>query len=198
MRNAFALIAAVLAAASSIPYIIGIVRGRTKPDIVTWMTWSILTAIASAAAFAAHEPRTAFLTVGATCSTAVIVVLGFKYGTAKFTPLDIFCQIGAIAGLVCWLVFNSPLVGIVVPVCIDFIGALPTLRHSWDKPGEETWQTFFDRHNGTCVYYCLDYAVQRGKLALPPLFAARGWSNRAYHNQSPRPFRCGAGRRRYL
>ena len=142
MRNAFALIAAVLAAASSIPYIVGILRGRTKPDIVTWMTWSILTGIASAAAFAAHEPRTAFLTIGATCSTATIVILGFKYGTAKFTPLDIFCQLGAVAGLICWLVFNSPLIGIVVPVCVDFIGALPTLRHSWDNPGEEVWQTF--------------------------------------------------------
>jgi hypothetical protein len=142
MRNAFAITAALLAAFSSIPYIIGIVRGKTKPDIVTWLTWSILTGIASAAAFAAHEPHTALLTVGATCSTATVVVLGLKYGTATFSRLDIFCQVGAIAGLVSWLVFKSPLVGIVVPVCIDLIGALPTIRHSWNQPGEETWQTF--------------------------------------------------------
>jgi hypothetical protein len=142
MRNAFAVTAALIAAFSSVPYIIGIVRGKTKPDIVTWLTWSVLTGIGSAAAFAAHEPHTALLTVGATCSTATVVVLGLKYGTATISLLDIICQVGAIAGLICWLVFNSPLIGIVVPVCIDLIGALPTLRHSWDRPGEETWQTF--------------------------------------------------------
>jgi hypothetical protein len=71
-----------------------------------------------------------------------VVVLGLKYGTATFSLLDVICQVGAIAGLISWLVFNSPLVGIIVPVCIDLIGALPTLRHSWDRPGEEVWQTF--------------------------------------------------------
>jgi hypothetical protein len=27
-------------------------------------------------------------------------------------------------------------------VTIDFIGAIPTIRHSWIAPGEETWPTY--------------------------------------------------------
>ena len=142
MRNAFAIIAALIATFSVTPYVLDIVRGKTKPNIVSWFTWSILTGIASAAAFASHESHTALLTVGSTISTATVVILGLKYGIAKFSRLDIFCQIGAIAGLASWLIFNSPLVGIVVPVCIDLVAVIPTIRHSWDRPGEETWQTF--------------------------------------------------------
>jgi hypothetical protein len=50
--------------------------------------------------------------------------------------------VSAVLGLVFWLVFNSPTIGIVVPLAVDFIGGLPTIRHSWLKPAEETWQTF--------------------------------------------------------
>lgn len=142
MRNIFAWLAPVLALLSVVPYIIDIVKKRTKPNIVSWATWMLLTGIATAAAFAADEPKTALLTLGSTICTAAVVVLGIKYGIAKFTKLDIFCQVGAIAGLSLWLIFNSPLIAIVASVTIDFIAAIPTLYHSWQKPAEETWQTF--------------------------------------------------------
>ena len=142
MRDALTIVGALLATFSTVPYLIDIVRKRTKPNIVSWLTWTILTSIATAAAFAAHEPRSALLTLGATICCASVVVLGLKFGIAKFSKFDILCQVGAILGLIFWLVFDSPVIGIAVPVAIDFIGAMPTVRHGWLKPGEETWQTF--------------------------------------------------------
>ena len=103
----------------------------------------MLTAISGSAALVAGEPKTAALLFGNSFCTALVVVLGLKYGTAKFTRFDIACQASAVLGLVLWLVFNSPTIGIVVPLVVDFIGALPTMYHSWVKPAEETWQTFF-------------------------------------------------------
>jgi hypothetical protein len=102
----------------------------------------MLLIIGTAGAFAAHQTRSAFLTLGDTIGTGLTLMLGLKYGTAKFTRLDIFCQIGAVVGLVLWWYFDSPSVGIVAVVTIDFIAAVPTLYHSWLKPQEETWQTF--------------------------------------------------------
>lgn len=142
MRNALALIGALLATFSTLPYIIDIVKKRTKPNVVSWITWSLLTSIATAAAFAAGEPRTAVLMLGSTICTLAVVVLAFKYGKAEFSIFDGICQFGAVVGLILWLTFNSPTIAIVAAVTIDFIGMLPTLRHSWKKPGEETWQTF--------------------------------------------------------
>jgi hypothetical protein len=142
VKELVALLGAALAAVSTVPYLIDIVRGKTKPNIVTWVTWTMLTVIAGSAALAAGEPKAALLLYGNSVCTGLVVVLGIKYGTAKFSRFDIFCQIGALLGLVFWLVFNSPTVGILVPLAIDFMGLLPTLRHSWLKPGEETWQSF--------------------------------------------------------
>lgn len=142
MHNTLAVIGALVAISSAIPYIRDILRHKTRPNIVSWFTWTILTGIATAAAFSAHEPRTAILTLASTLCTGTVVVLGLRFGIAKFTFFDILCQVGAVVGLVLWLVFNSPTIGIVVPVIIDFIAVLPTLHHAWLKPNEETWQAF--------------------------------------------------------
>lgn len=143
MKESLAIIAAIFATFATVPYIIDVFHKKTKPNIVSWFTWSLLTGIATAAAFAAHEPRTALLTGASTICSLGVVVAGSWYGIAKFSLFDALCQGGAIAGLVLWLLFDSPTIGIVVPVVIDFVAALPTLRHAWLKPAEETWQAFF-------------------------------------------------------
>lgn len=142
MRNIMAIIGGMLAIVSVIPYMIDIVKRRTKPNIVSWFTWTLLTGIAMLATFAAGEINTGILMAGSTICTTIVVILGIKYGIAKFSWFDGFCQIGAIVGLILWLVFDSPTVAIIASVTIDCIAMLPTLRHSWVKPGEETWQTF--------------------------------------------------------
>ena len=138
-RELLALFAALITALSTIPYLIDIVRGKTKPNIVSWITWTMLTTISGTAALVAGEPKTAILLYGSSVCTGLVVVFGLKYGFVKFTSFDIACQVGAVLGLTFWVVFNSPAIGIIVPIIIDFIGLLPTLRHAWHKPGEETW-----------------------------------------------------------
>jgi hypothetical protein len=142
MKNALAIIGGLIAALSTLPYLIDIVRRKTKPNIVTWFTWTLLTGIATAAVFASHEPRAAILTLGSSICTGLVVILGLKYGIAKMSLFDGLCQLGAIIGLALWLIFNSPAVAIAFSLAIDFIVMLPTLRHSWLHPQEETWQTF--------------------------------------------------------
>lgn len=142
MKDFLAISGAVLITVSTIPYIVDIFRKKTRPNIVTWITWTLLTSIATAATFAAHEPLTALLTLGSALSTGFVVIAGLWHGFAKLTYFDVACQLGALVGLLLWFLFDSPTVAIVAAVTIDFIGFLPTLGHSWRLPGEETWQTF--------------------------------------------------------
>ena len=142
MKDYIAYTASLLAIVSTVPYLIDIVRKKTKPNIVSWITWSMLTGIATAATFAAGEFRTALLMFGSTICSLGVVILGIKYGFAKFAKIDVFCQVGALTGLLLWLLFDSPFLAVIITVVIDFIGMLPTLRHSWLLPAEETWQTF--------------------------------------------------------
>lgn len=142
MKTLFLVLATVVTVGSVVPYLRDILKGTTRPNIVSWITWTLLTGIATAAEIAAHEYATAIFTGAAAVETGLVVVLGLRHGYVKYTSFDVVCQIAAIVGIILWQVFNSPVIGVVGAVAIDFVGALPTFRHSWLDPSEETWQTY--------------------------------------------------------
>ena len=102
----------------------------------------MLTAIATAAEINAGEYTTAIFTAAATLETGLVVLLGLRNGFVKYTRFDIICQVSALIGIVLWQLFDSPQLAVLATLLIDFIGAMPTIRHSWQRPAEETWQTF--------------------------------------------------------
>lgn len=142
MKTIFLALSVVLALVSIVPYVWGIVRGRVRPNVVTWSTWTLLTGIATAAEIAAGEHVSAIFTAAATLGTGAIVLLAVWRGYVRFTRFDIACQVAAVVGIVLWQLFDSPAIGVVAAVVVDFIGALPTIRHAWLKPHEEDWLTF--------------------------------------------------------
>lgn len=142
VKDVLAFVAAFVMLFATLPYIIDIIKGKTKPNIITWLTWSILLGIGAAALFSAKEINAGLLLVGDFCATFAVVIFGLRHGTAKLDRFDIFCQIGAVIGLLLWLIFNSPLMAILATIVIDLIGTIPTLRHSWSYPEEETPITF--------------------------------------------------------
>jgi hypothetical protein len=143
MKNAFILISSVLAIVNILPYIRDVFRKKTKPRIVSWFTWSLLTAIGSAASFSDGQYASGILLLLSSLETMTVVILGWRFGDKTFETFDIGCQIAAIAGLVLWLIFNSPAIAIIATISIDIVASLPTLRHAWKKPFEETAITFF-------------------------------------------------------
>ena len=138
----FALLGSVIILFSTLPYIVDVVKRKTKPNIVTWIVWTVLTGIGAAALFASKDYNSAWLLVGDTLATFAVVIVGLKYGIAELDRFDIFCLIGAILGLILWFVFDSPIIAIVATIVIDFIGTIPTVKHSFFHPEEETYVTF--------------------------------------------------------
>jgi hypothetical protein len=142
MKDVFAFLGAFIVLFCTLPYIIDIVKGKTKPNIVTWITWTVLIGIGTAALYASGEINSALFLTGDTLATFAVVLVGLKYGIAKLDRFDLICMIGAIVGLILWLVFNSPIIAILATILIDFIGTIPTVRHSYLHPEEETYITF--------------------------------------------------------
>lgn len=136
------ILSGVLAAVSCLPYLIDVVKHRTKPRIASWTTWSVIKAIAATAAFVEHEYVTATLLAISLMGMVSILILGWEFGDKKIEPLDIVCLIGVMIGVILWAIFNSPAIGVFAVIIIDFIGGIPTLIHSWKNPREETWATF--------------------------------------------------------
>jgi hypothetical protein len=124
------------------PYLVAVVKDDTRPRLVSWFTWTLLTIIGCAATFADHDWASGTLLAAASLVTFSVVVFGLRYGDRRFERFDIVCQAAAFVGLVLWLTFDSPLIAVLASVAIDCVGAAPSLRHSWQKPHEETAITF--------------------------------------------------------
>ncbi len=142
IRTILIWISSIITIGATIPYLIDIVRGRSKPNIVSWFTWTLLTGIGTAIAVTQHQYATAALIGSAGIATVLVVILGLRYGIAKYSILDGVCQVAALIGLMLWYIFNSPTIAIIAVVLIDFIAAVPTYRHSWIEPEEETQSTY--------------------------------------------------------
>jgi hypothetical protein len=142
LRFALIILSGILAAVASLPYLIDVVKHRTKPRVATWVTWNVMKTIAVIAAFVEHEYITAILLSVSLMGTLSILILGWEYGNKKIEPVDIVCLIGVMIGIILWAIFNSPAIGVLAVIVIDSIGGIPTIIHAWKNPHEETWVTF--------------------------------------------------------
>jgi hypothetical protein len=142
MPSSLPFISAALTWIAVAPYLIDTIKGKTRPNIVTWFTWTLLTIINAIIAVNAGAWQTAVFSIGATLATGSIMVVGFTRGVKKYTHFDAICQLLALCGIPLWLVTGQPALAVFILMSIDFAGGLPTLRHAWKSPGEETWQTF--------------------------------------------------------
>jgi hypothetical protein len=167
MRDFLIAAGAVLTVVAIAPYIIDVVKRRTKPRVVTWFNWALLTGIATAAAISAGQWPSAAITLASTVGAAVVAALGLYYGDRKFAKFDIVCQLAALLGLALWLAFDSALVALVATVTIDFVAALPTIKHCWERPFEETWQAFALAAIGSLLALLAVQRVQASGLIYP-------------------------------
>jgi hypothetical protein len=142
MKTAFLVAAALLTIGGILPYIRDIRAGKTKPNLISWFTWTLLSGIATAAELSAHEYVAAAYTAAAGFQTLLVILFSLGRGYAKYEAFDVVCQVAALVGVVLWQIFNSPAVGVVATVTVDLIGSLPTIRHAWLRPHEETWSSY--------------------------------------------------------
>jgi hypothetical protein len=142
MRQALTFIAGLVEIVAPWPYIVDTLKGKTRPNIVTWFTWTLINAINMAAAFDTGAWQTGIYSLGGVLATGVIVVLGLRHGVKKYTKFDVICQAIALLGIPIWLLTKHAELAVLIVLLVDFFGGLPTLRHAWKAPHEETWQTF--------------------------------------------------------
>lgn len=66
------------------------------------------------------------------------MVYTFKYINLTISKIDWVCFVGACISLIFWLLFNQPLVAVVLLVLTDLLAFIPTFRKTWSLPHDET------------------------------------------------------------
>jgi hypothetical protein len=127
----------LLSLAGFIPYILAILRGKTRPSLATWGIWAGVGAILCASAWAAGARASIWTPVSYTLGPAMVTLFALRHGERSLTRFDLGCIAAAVASLGLWYVAKTPVVALLINIAIDLVGALPTLRKTWHDPGSE-------------------------------------------------------------
>jgi hypothetical protein len=123
-------------------YFRDIFKRQTKPHALTWFVWAILNSLIFIEQYTHDAGAGAWVTGTAALANIIIFFLSFKYGERSITKLDWLCLGIAIPVIGLWLLQTNDALTIILACAIFIIGFIPTLRKSYQKPGDETAITF--------------------------------------------------------
>src|SRR3990167_6881798 len=140
------LFAGILKFIGFVPYIISILRKKTRPSRATWFVWMTLASILYISYRQSGATDTLWAPLAAVFATITIALLSIKYGVGGWTPFDRKCLFAAGVGLFLWFLFDQPLLAVLSSLAVDLIGALPTIKKVWtDSESEDklSWGIFW-------------------------------------------------------
>ncbi len=122
-------------------YIRDTVRGKTKPNRVSWFLWALAPLLGTVVAISADADWWATSrTFMAGFIPLVVVIASFVNPQSywKLTFFDVLCGAFSLVAIVLWLIVDSPSLAILFLVIGDGCACIPTLRKAWTNPETET------------------------------------------------------------
>lgn len=140
----FVFLGFALAMVGATIYVKDILKGKVKPNVVTWVLW----ATAPMLAFAAQLSEGAGLRAVHTFSTAfgpmliVVAALIKRNAFAKIKKSDYIFGALSIIGLILWRITGEGYVAIMFAIAADGFAALPTIFKLYKEPETENGWIF--------------------------------------------------------
>lgn len=139
------VLSVVIGIAGVSAYIRDTLRGKSKPNRVTWGMWALSPLIGTAAAISAHADIWATTRIFLAGFLPLLVFLTSfvnKKSYWKLTLFDFLCGVCSLLALIVWLVVHSPQVSILIAAIGDGFATLPTIKKAWAHPETETGVTY--------------------------------------------------------
>lgn len=137
MKEALALIAAVLAIIGNIPYLRDVLSKKIQPHPYTWFVWTLVSGIVFFGQVAKGAGIGAVPTAASELFTLLIFFSSLRYGFKRVTKIDTIFLAIALTGLVPWFITKDPTVSVIIAVSIDLVAFVPTIRKTWQFPATE-------------------------------------------------------------
>jgi hypothetical protein len=139
LNQNFVIIGTIIGAIGSFAYLVDTVKGKVKPNRVSFLLWSIVPFIA----FAAQIKQGVGLESLMTFSTGFLPLTTFiasfvnKKAEWKVTRYDLICGFLSIVGLILWMITKVGNVAIFVSIVADGFAAVPTIVKAYKYPDTE-------------------------------------------------------------
>jgi len=137
-RNIFGALAVLFSIISYIPYIRDIRFGKTRPHIISWSLWTIMTVIGVMAQISDNAGAAVWVGIVTIFICVYIIFLSIKNVDITINKIDIFSLVISLVALLSWYITDTPMYAVTLIVVADFAAFTPTLMKSYFKPYEET------------------------------------------------------------
>lgn len=141
-KELIGIITILLSIIGHAPYIIDTWKGKTKPHLFTWVTWSIIVAIAFLGQWVSGGGAGSWGTGVTGAMVVIIALLAIRKGTKDIARSDKIFFAAALIGIIPWIITKDPTLSIIVISVIDFCAYVPTIRKTINDPGSETLITY--------------------------------------------------------
>ncbi|KKP67163.1 MAG: hypothetical protein UR68_C0013G0033 [Candidatus Roizmanbacteria bacterium GW2011_GWA2_35_19] len=142
MKESLGIITIILSVIGHTPYIVDTIRGKTKPHLFTWLTWSIIVTLAFFGQWISGGGAGSWGTGVTGAIVIIIAILAFRKGTKDVTRLDKVFFIGSIISIIPWYITKNPIFSIILVTLIDALAFVPTIRKTINNPASETLFTY--------------------------------------------------------
>ena len=192
----FGVLAGVLGAADTVPYVRDILAGRTRPYRWTWLIWAVLAIVVCASQRADGASWSLVMAAVQAVLTSVIFALAIRRGEGALGAVERVMLAVAAGGVVGWLIADEPVVATACVVAADLIGVAMMLPKTYRDPESETLATFalasvagafaagaVGRLDASLLLYPVYFCVANAAIAL--LIVSRRGQARAAFRPSP-------------
>lgn len=143
-KHLLSVLAMLITFTAYIPYIRGIIRGKIKPHVFSWVIWGATTSIVFVVALAADGGAGAWPIGVSGAMTILIAVLAWlNRADNSITRIDWVFFITAMSSLPFWYFTSNPLWAIIILTTVDILGFGPTFRKVYAYPFEEQSLFYF-------------------------------------------------------
>jgi len=139
----FAFISLLLSLVLFVPYYIGIWRGETKPHLLTWLTWFVLTALGFLLSFKSGGGAGSFTFALQSMLCLLIVIFAFWKKEKNIVYFDWLVFACIVVIVFFYILTKNVLLSVVFAATVDCLGYLPTFRKSYTEPYQEPPLTYF-------------------------------------------------------
>lgn len=136
-KELFGVLSLVITVTGYTPYLVSILRRRTKPHAFSRLIWSMTFGITFLGQRARGAGPGAWVNGVSFVFTFVIFLLALFRGERSITRFDWICLLLGLLTVPLWLATRLPLYSVALATVIDLLGYGPTFRKSYVRPQEE-------------------------------------------------------------
>lgn len=144
INSNFVILGALISFIGTLSYLRDTLKGKTKPDKVTWFIWVLAPMVAFGAELNKGVGIQSLMTFMVGFNPLLIFLASFinKKSQWKIGKLDITCGFLSILGLMLWIVYREGNYAIILAILADTMAAIPTLIKSYKYPETENYFAF--------------------------------------------------------